>query len=311
VEKVNPACIIPQGEAALYWLWNQPAHIQERCLPEVAPAIRPLLLDRALLLEKAADWGIATPEAMYLNSQDDCRTAISKELPLMVKAGQSNASSGVALCRTADAVMQAFGKFSHLSTSVTAQRYYVGPTYLAGGLFQHGEAVHFYAGEQTGMWPPLIGYSCEIKSVGEPHFSILMQAAETVCKNLEWTGLAAFDFVLDEDGQFRFVDFNPRIWGSASAAMTAKVDLYGGLDRLIRGEDAGPPSRSIPGITHRIFPKYTLKPSGVSMWRRLAGLRSAPWDTPFLVASELAFQTALNVMNSLDKRRQRCWAAPL
>jgi hypothetical protein len=228
----------------------------------------------------------------------------------MVKAGQSNASSGVALCRTPDEVIWAFDKFSCRATSVTAQRYYAGPTYLAGGLFQRGEAVHFYAGKQISMWPPLIGYSCEVRSVGDPHLSILMQAAETVCKNLEWTGLAAFDFVLDEDGQFRFVDFNPRIWGSASAAMAAKVDLYGGIDRLMRGEDAGPPSRSIPGITHRVFPKYTLKPSGASMWRRLAGLRFAPWDTPFLVASELVLQTALNVVHSLDKRRERHWAAP-
>jgi hypothetical protein len=58
VERVNPACIIPCTEKALYWMWTLPDHIQERCLPNVAAAIRPLLLDRALLLEKAAEWGV-------------------------------------------------------------------------------------------------------------------------------------------------------------------------------------------------------------------------------------------------------------
>ena len=57
VERVDPASIIPCTEQALYWMWNQPDHIQERCLPNVAPAIRPLLLDRTLLLEEAAGWG--------------------------------------------------------------------------------------------------------------------------------------------------------------------------------------------------------------------------------------------------------------
>jgi hypothetical protein len=292
VERVDPVCIIPCTEQALYWMWKQPAHIQERCLPNVASEIRPLLLDRALLLERAADWGVATPDAMPLESHDDCRAAIAAGLPLMVKSGQSNASKGVALCRTSDEVIRAFDKFFHRATSVTAQRYYVGPTYMAGALFVHGAAVHFYAGEQTVMWPPLTGYSYEIRSVGEPHFSALLQATETVCKNLEWTGLASFDFVLDEDGQFRFVDFNPRLWGSAGAVMTAKMDLYGGIDRLIRGADAGPPSRSAPDISHRVFPKYTLDPSDMSMRRRLMGLRDGPWDTPFLAASELAYKVA-------------------
>ena len=247
VERVEPACIIPCTEHALYWLWNQPEHIQERCLPSVAPAIRPLLLDRALLLEAAAGWGVATPTAMPLNSHDDCRAAIAAGLPLVVKSGQSIGGAGVALCRTSDEVIRAFDEFFRRAASVTAQRYYAGPTYLAGALFLQGEAVHFYAGEETVMWPPLTGRAFELRSAGEPHFSALLQSAETVCKNLEWTGLASFDFVLDEDGQFRFVDFNPRQWGSADATLTAGVDLYGGLDRWIRHGDAGPPTRSRPG----------------------------------------------------------------
>jgi hypothetical protein len=288
VEKIDPACVIPCTEEALYWVWNQPDHIQERCLPNVSPAIRPLLLDRALLLEKAAGWGVTIPASMPLASHDDCRAAIANGLPLMVKSGQSFASNGVALCRTPDEVMQAFDRFFDKDTSVAAQRFYVGPTYLAGALFVHGEAVHFYAGEKTVVWPPLTGYSYEIRSAEEPHFSTLLQAAETVCKNMEWTGLASFDFVLGEDGQFRFVDFNPRLWGAASAALPAKVDLYGGIDNWIRHGDAGAPSRSVPGISHRIFPKYSLEPSDMSARQRLSGLRDAPWNAWWLVASEVA-----------------------
>jgi hypothetical protein len=288
VERTEPACIIPCTEHALYWLWHQPEHIQDRCVPNVPLGIRPLLLDRALLLEAAAGWGVATPTAMPLNSHDDCRAAIAAGLPLVVKSGQSIGGAGVALCRTSDDVIRAFDEFFRLAASVTAQRYYVGPTYLAGALFLYGEAVHFYAGEKTVMSPPLTGRAFELRSAGEPHFSALLQSAETVCKNLEWTGLASFDFVLDEDGQFRFVDFNPRQWGSADATLTAGVDLYGGIDRWIRHGDAGPPTRSVPGVSHRVFPVYTLEPSHMSVWRRLKGLRDAPRGAASLVAGELA-----------------------
>ncbi len=302
VERIGPACIIPCSEQALYWMWNQPGHIQERSLPNVAPPIRPLLLDRTLLLAEAAGWGVAIPTSTPLASHDDCDAAIAAGLPLMVKSGQSVGSTGVALCRTADEVIRAFDKFSGRPASVTAQRYYAGPTYLAGGLFVHGKAVHFYAGEKTVMWPSLTGYAYELRSAGEPHFSTLLQAAETVCKNLEWTGPASFDFVLGEDGQFRFVDFNPRLWGSAGATVKAKVDLYGGIERWIRCGDAGPPSRSVPGVSYRVFPKYTFDPSDMSAWRRLSGLRDAPWGAPSLVAGELLHGLGWQVKRAVGRR---------
>ena len=185
-------------------------------------------------------------------------------------------------------VIGAFERFAARGTSVTAQRFYTGPTYLAGGLFIQGQAVHFYVGEKTVMWPELTGYAYELRSAGEPYLSQLQQHVESVCKQLEWTGLASFDFVLGEDGEFRFVDFNPRNWGSADATLPARVDLYGGLTRWIREGTAGPPSRPLPGISHRVFPKYTFEPSGMSLWRRLAGLRDAPWDAPSFVAGEVA-----------------------
>ena len=115
VERVDPARILPCTEAALYWMWDQPDHIQRLCVPDVAPAIRPLLLDRALLLEEAAAGGVPVPEGMPLGSRADCDAAIACwGLPLMVKSGQSVGSKGIALCRTPGQVIEAFGRFAPL-----------------------------------------------------------------------------------------------------------------------------------------------------------------------------------------------------
>ena len=229
VDTVGPACVIPCTEQALYWLWDQPEDIQRLSLPDVDPAIRPLLLDRALLLDKASGWDVPVPAAMPLHSPADCDAAVATGLPLVLKSGQSVGSYGVALCRTAGEVTAAFEEFVPRGCSVTAQRFYTGPTFIAGGLFVNGEAVHFYAGEKTIMVPELTGYAYELRSAGEPDLSRLLAHSEAICRQLEWTGLASFDFVLDQDGEFRFVDFNPRYWGAAEATLTARVNLYDGL----------------------------------------------------------------------------------
>jgi hypothetical protein len=301
VERIGPACIMPCTDQALYWMWDQPDHVQRLCLPDVAPAVRPLLLDRALLLEEAAAWGVPVPEGMPL----DCDAAIAAGLPVMVKSGRSVGALFVALCRTPGEVIAAFERFAPLDASVTAQHFYTGPTYMAGALFVDGEAVHLYSGEKTIMWPKLTGYAFEMRSASEPTLSQLQKYAESVCKQLGWTGMAGLDFVLGEDGEFRFLDFNPRLWGCADATLSAGVDLYDGLARWIRDGNAGPPTRPRPGIVHRVFPKYSFEPSGISPWQRLGGLRDAPWDAPSFIIGEALVELRNRVTARIAKARQR------
>ena len=196
VEKMSPACIIPCTEDALYWMWDQPGHIQELCLPRVAPALRPLLLDRALLLEEAAAW--ASTRAHRHAAQQPRPTAgaaVAAGLPLMVKASRSDRKHrGCGLCRTADEVDRSFErKFSAEGLSVSGPALLLRdrPTWLER-LFMHGEAVHFYAGgEDHGL--AAVDRVLLRRGVGGGTAPLRAAAswAETVCKNLEYTGVAS------------------------------------------------------------------------------------------------------------------------
>jgi hypothetical protein len=296
---------MPCTEEALYWMWDQPDHIQRLCLPDVDPAVRPLLFDRALLLAEADAWGLPVPAGMPLGTRADCDAAIAGGLPVMVKGGRSVGATFVALCRTPEQVIAAFERFAPQGASVTAQHLYKGPTYQAGAFFVDGEAVHLYVGEKTVMWPKLTGYAFEVRSAGEPYLSQLLQYTESVCKQLGWTGPAGFDFVLGEDGDFRFVDFNPRPWGCADATLSAGVGFYDGLARWIRDGTAGPPTRSLPGIVHRVFPKYAFEPSGINPWRRLASLGDAPWDAPSFIFGEALVAVRNRLRARIRVARQR------
>jgi len=305
VDRIGPACIMPCTDQALYWMWDQPDDIQRLCLPDVDPAVRPLLLDRALLLEEAAAWGVPVPAGMPLGSRADCDAAIAGGLPLMVKSGRSVGALFVALCRTPGEVIEAFERFTRRGASVTAQHFYTGPTYMAGAFFVDGEAVHLYSGEKTVMWPELTGYAFEMRSSSEPYLSQLQKYAESVCKQLGWTGMAGLDFVLGEDGEFRFLDFNPRLWGCADAAVSAGVKLYDGLASWIRDGDAGPPTGPRQGVVHRVFPKYVFESSGIGPWQRVRGLRDAPWDAPSFIIGEALVALRDRVTARIAKARQR------
>ncbi len=292
IDKIKPACIIPCGEQSLYWLWRQPKEIQSLCFPNVAEALRPLLLDRGQLLEAASVWGVPVPSATTLESREDCEKAIAGGLPLVVKAARSINSNGVRFCATADEVRAAYDTFSATGLRIDAQRYYTGGTFLAGGFFVNGRAAHFYAGEKVVVWPQRTGPSLVIATVGEPRFSALLRYVEAVCQQLDWTGLASFDFVLDKDAdELRMVDFNPRHWGAAGATLRTGVDLYDGLAQWIREGTVSGTSRSVPGISHRVFPKYVFLPSGIGWSQRMLGVRDAPWEDVSFVLGELAFST--------------------
>jgi hypothetical protein len=292
IDKVKPACIIPCGEQSLYWLWRQPKEIQSLCFPNVAEVLRPLLLNRGHLLEAASAWGVPVPSAMTLESREDCDKAIARGLPLIVKAARSINSDGVRFCETADEVRAAYDTFSLTGERIDAQRYYTGGTFLAGGFFVNGRAAHFYAGEKVLVWPRRTGPSLRIVTVGEPRFSALLRYVEAVCQQLDWTGLASFDFVLDKDtDELRMVDFNPRHWGAAGATLRSGVDLYDGLAQWIREGTVTGTSRSVPGISYRVFPKHLFLPSDIGWGRRLLGVRDAPWQDTSFVLGELAFST--------------------
>jgi predicted ATP-grasp superfamily ATP-dependent carboligase len=72
-------------------------------------------------------------------------------------------------------------------------------------------------------WPePVGGTARGVTAAIDPG---LAERAAALLKELEWSGLAQLQFVLDDDGRHRFIDFNGRIYGSIALAAAAGVHL--------------------------------------------------------------------------------------
>jgi hypothetical protein len=171
-------------------------------------------------------------------------------------------------------------------TNCFLQEYINGHTYLAGGVFEEGRPIRFYAAKKAAQHPPGIGPSIRLQSAYD---DLLIETALRVFLELRWSGLASLDFVRRQDGVYLFLEVNPRPWGSIAAAESADVDLFSPFAQLLRGEAPEVDLTFRSGVEFTVFPLYLI--SG-KQWKNarvprsilgdLSGPQGRPWRNPRL-----------------------------
>ncbi len=88
----------------------------------------------------------------------------------------------------------------------------------------------------------------------------LVAYGHKILSALKWRGMAMLDFRKGPHGQYRFLEINPRLWGSLALSILAGVDFPYLYYRCCIGEALGvPPDRPLPifqkdGVKMRFFP---------------------------------------------------------
>lgn len=101
------------------------------------------------------------------------------------------------------------------------------------------------------MYPP--GGGVTVKGVTERPPDLLENVFK-VFEALRYTGLGQVDFILDtRDGVFKFLEINPRCWGSIGLAELAGVDLYTPYLELSKGNIPEPSLHFHEGVWHHHF----------------------------------------------------------
>jgi predicted ATP-grasp superfamily ATP-dependent carboligase len=96
-------------------------------------------------------------------------------------------------------------------------------------------------------------------SAGVPTLDQVVASALRTFESLNISGLASVDFIRRPNGDFAFLEINPRPWGSIGAARDAGVDLFTPLADLLRGTRREPDLAYDVGVSSSVFPLY---------WRR-------------------------------------------
>ena len=237
--RLTPAHIVPLSDAINQRLWGT----ERRGLPPVFPYATPeqqrLLRDKHAMSTLAALAGVPAPrERRFRNARELDAALDTIGLPAVVKGATGVAGDSVFIVATRDAAHTAAFSRAGLGGRLAAvQQYVEGATFLAGGLFLDGEPLRLFAAEKIEMHPPRTGPAVRVRSTAD---AALLAHTRRVFAALRWTGIASADFVRDADGVYRFLEVNPRPWGSVAAARACGVDLFTPFGALLAGERPAP-----------------------------------------------------------------------
>ena len=274
--------VLPLTERCAYRLWDLAPAWRDRVFPATEAWQRALLRDKFHMSAHVAAHGVAIPWQRRLASADELD---ADDPPLVVKAARGTGGAQVHIVETSgdrDRARRAVARGGDWGV----QELIRGATYLVGGVFQRGRALRLYAAEKVEQYPLRTGPAIRLRSVGDP---ALLDLAARVLGALDWTGFASVDFVRDPDGGYRFLEVNPRPWGSLGAARLAGVDLFSPFAELLAGGSPAADLAFAGDLDCRIFPRYLLSPAyrglggALHAVRDLLGPAGRAWRSPGFV----------------------------
>jgi hypothetical protein len=265
--------VVPLTESTMQQLHQSDATCKSRMFPLIDDHVVNVALDKFAVVQHAQQAGIATPQQRMLHHDDTARFLVKEfGLPMVFKRRVGHGGRRVVMAAHIDQVAKLLQKSTSRTCASSSQwivqRYVGDATFLAAGLFSNGQPLRWYCGQKIEQYPERTGPAIRVRSFNDPE---LLNIATRLLQAVPWTGLASADFVRGNDGQFYFVDFNPRPWGCITTAIEAGVDLLSPYAEMLQGRDVEPILHFENHIDSLVFPRYLL----AQKYRSFAGLRHA------------------------------------
>lgn len=223
-----------------------------------APADLRRTFSKNAVLEAVRAAGVPVPPTVIPASDEEVPAVVRElRLPVVVKGEKGGGAYNVRIAHTLDQARAAYREVAERERGyggrTALQAFVAGGTYLFGGLFQDGQALRICAHHKALMYPP--GQGTTARAVTERP-AALVEYGRRVMEALRYTGLGDLDFIRDQrDGQFKFLEINPRLWASIGLAECAGVDFYGPYLRLARGLPVEPDLRYREGVVFHLIAK--------------------------------------------------------
>ena len=230
IHDVGADTLIPIAEPALLALLSRRERFPDVLLPFPDLETFRRISDKALLLSRAAELGIAVPAQTGLASASD-PAAAGLVFPVALKPARSVAERdgrrvkvGVRYAADPSALPPALAGFDPAAFPVLAQQRVNGPGIGVFLLRWNGEILAAFAHRRLREKPPSGGVSVYRESTAlDP--SLLEQSARLL-EAFDWSGVAMIEYKLDaRTGTPYLMEINGRFWGSLQLAIDAGVDF--------------------------------------------------------------------------------------
>jgi protein-tyrosine-phosphatase/predicted ATP-grasp superfamily ATP-dependent carboligase len=250
--------VIPSTEVSLLAVKAQTLEPSLRARAAIPPeAALDIALDKRRTLEQAEKLGIPIPHGRLIVSLDglpprNTWPTVIKPIHTKVAAHDDTLSLSVRICANPTEREEALADVLPWSP-VIEQDYFRGRGFGVEVLFEHGEPRWLFAHERIHELPVTGGASSYRRAVGVPE--VLRRATIDLLSSLDWHGVAMVEFKVADDGDYRLMEINPRLWGSLPLAIAAGVNFPLGLLRLATGESPG----RQPRYNHHFYARDIVK----------------------------------------------------
>lgn len=155
------------------------------------------------------------------------------------------------VCRNPEETVAAYGQMAIVQSAPLAQEYVVGDD-CGVALLYDGESRPVASFTYRSIRERPKGAGPTVYAVSEDYPEML-DYSHRILSALKWRGMAMLDFKRGADGTFRFLEVNPRFWGSLALSVEAGVDFPLLYYRSCLGEKIEP-VRQRNGVKVRFFP---------------------------------------------------------
>ena len=239
-------------------------------LNEHCPVSLDTLLSKSLMLQEARQAGLIVPHSEVIETAaQGLQIARAWGYPIMVKGDSGAAGVQVRRCDDPAALEQAFAQISKVS-KVSVQEWVDGETWAAGGYFEAGRVLRVQVFQKL-----LLRGSMPMAPPEKIRHETLPQAMsdlERFGQHLRWNGYGQIDYMRRPSGELVFLEFNPRAWGSITAADAAGGDLLGALAQRARGEAVVQDLDNHDGWSGLVYPKPLPRLAREGRWLDVARL---------------------------------------
>lgn len=217
--------------------------------------------------------GITVPQEFPIASLSEAVLASrSLGFPCVLKGEGGCGGAQVAVCRNDQDLNQGWARLQSKHPSL--QSFISGNPWAAGGFFVNGQPIRVHLYEKLAQSPPGVGPPTRIRHDSPRE---LKEALLMITRAMKWTGFLQVDFIRAANGQFYFLEINPRPWGSMTAVNAGGSDIFSPFVDVLWSRTPVPDLENHDGWSGYVFPKPVLSQSFngnlVSVLRTILSLR--------------------------------------
>lgn len=237
----NYACdmVFPMDDDAMDVAVSHYGPLSRLCALPIPPRDSYLLAqDKGRSAALAERCGVACPKTITVGSMEELREKIrGLAYPVILKPVHSSGSRGIRLVQNEEELLARYGRSGSRYPFPLIQEYVgQGDRYDVCMLVNENQEVKAsFVQKELRHFPEEMGPSTVQESVLYPQ---LVQSSSEMLAKLPWYGVIEFEYIIDtRDGKPKFMEINPRFWGSLYTALLAGVDFPYLLYKLAEGEE--------------------------------------------------------------------------